>query len=92
MRVGMADENENDWLQIQLDAASRRDLADRIERHTRAAGDQNPDLPHFLRVLRANRNELLLDKEQGRLVLDVLNVDKRLSALRARLEAFLGER
>jgi hypothetical protein len=92
MRVGMADENENDWLQIQLDAASRRDLADRIERHTRASGDQNPDLPHFLRVLRANRNELLLDKEQGRLVLDVLNVDKRLSALRARLEAFLGER
>ena len=45
-----------------------------------------------LRVLRANRNELLLDKQQGRLVLDVLNVDKRLSALRARLEAFLGER
>jgi hypothetical protein len=92
MRVGMADENENDWLQITLDAASRRDLADRIERHTRASGDPNPDLPHFLRVLRANRNELLLDKEQGRLVLDVLNVDKRLSALRARLEAFLGER
>lgn len=88
----MADENEHDWLQITLDAASRRDLADRIERHTRTTGDPNPDLPHFLRVLRANRNELLLDKEQGRLVLDVLNVDKRLSALRARLEAFLGER
>jgi hypothetical protein len=86
----MAD--ENDWMQVTLDSASRRDLADRIERHTRAAGGTDADMGHFLRVLRANRNELLLDKQQGRVVLDVLNVDKRLSALRARLEAFLGER
>lgn len=84
----MAD--ENDWLQVQLDSASRRDLADRIERHTRANGTEAPTV--FLRVLRSSRDELLFDKEQGRLVLDVLNVDRRLSALRARLEAFLGER
>ena len=86
----MAD--ENDWMQVTLDSASRRDLADRIERHTRTSGGADPSMGHFLRVLRANRNELLLDKDQGRVVLDVLNVDRRLSALRARLEAFLGER
>ena len=81
---------ENDWLPVTLDSASRRDLADRVERHTRANGTQPP--PNFVRVLRASRDELLFDKEQGRLVLDILNVDRRLSALRARLEAFLGER
>jgi hypothetical protein len=86
----MAD--ENDWMQLTLDAATRRDLADRIEAHTRSGAAPDPSLGHFLRVLRANRNELLLDKTQGRLVLDVLNVDRRLSALRARLEAFLDER
>jgi hypothetical protein len=84
----MAD--ESDWLQVTLDSASRRDLADRVERHTRANGTEAP--AHFLRILRSSRDELLFDKEQGRLVLDILNVDRRLSALRARLEAFLGER
>ena len=83
-------DNENEWLQVQLDSASRRDLADRIERQGRAAGNEPP--AHFMKMLRASRDELLLDKEQGRLILDVLNVDRRLSALRARLEAFLGER
>jgi hypothetical protein len=81
---------ENDWLQVTLDSASRRDLADRVERHTKANGTEAP--VHFLRILRSSRDELLFDKEQGRLVLDILNVDRRLSALRARLEAFLGER
>jgi hypothetical protein len=89
--MGLLMADENDWLQVTLDSASRRDLADRIERHGRTG--TTPEAPaHFLKMLRASRNELLLDKEQGRLVLDVLNVDRRLSALRARLEAFLGER
>ena len=43
-------------------------------------------------MLRSNRDELLLDTGQAALVLEVLNVDKRLSALRARLEAFLEAR
>jgi hypothetical protein len=43
-------------------------------------------------VLRSSRNELLLDRDQAQTILDALNVDKRLSALRARLEAFLGLR
>jgi hypothetical protein len=84
--------DESDWMQLSLDVSTRRDLADRIERHARTGAAPDASLGHFLRVLRANRNELLLDKAQGRLVLDVLNVDRRLSALRARLEAFLGER
>jgi hypothetical protein len=45
-----------------------------------------------VRVLRSHRDELLLDKQQGEIVLNALNVDKQLSALRARLEAFLGRR
>ena len=84
----MAD--ERDWLEVTLDASSRRGLAERVETHT--AARQEEAQPHLLRMLRANRDELLLDKTQARLVLDVLNVDRRLSALRARLEAFLGLR
>ena len=82
---------ENDWLEVTLDAANRRGLAERVERHPN--GNANPDLrTHLLRMLRSNRDELLLDEEQAKLILDVLNVDKRLSALRARLEAFLESR
>ena len=84
--------DETDWLEVTLDSATRRDLADRVERHSRTTPESDASLAHFLRILRSNRNELLLDKNQGRLVLEVLNVDRRLSALRARLEAFLGER
>lgn len=86
--MGMAD--ERDWLEVTLDQSSRRGLAERVELHT--AAKQEESQPHLLRMLRANRDELLLDKTQAKLVLDVLNVDRRLSALRARLEAFLGQR
>jgi hypothetical protein len=82
---------ENDWLQVTLDSASRRGLAERVERHPN--GTATPELrTHLLRMLRASRDELLLDEDQGRLILEVLNVDRRLSALRARLEAFLATR
>jgi hypothetical protein len=83
----MAD--EQDWLEVNLDSASRRGLAERVETH--AAGEVETQR-HLLRMLRSNRDELLLDAEQARVVLDVLNVDRRLSALRARLEAFLEGR
>jgi hypothetical protein len=46
----------------------------------------------LLRMLRGSRDELLLDEKQGELVLDALNVGGQMSALRARLEAFLGRR
>jgi hypothetical protein len=85
----MAD--ERDWLEVTLDSASRRGLAERVERHTSGAG--TPEVrQHLLRMLRGKRDELLLDAEQSRVVLEVLNIDKGLSALRARLEAFLRER
>jgi hypothetical protein len=83
----MAD--ESDWLEVTLDASSRRGLAERVETHTAGGGAEAQ--PHLLRMLRANRDELLLDRDQAKLVLDVLNVDRRLSALRARLEAFLAD-
>ena len=82
---------ENDWLEVTLDAANRRGLAERVERHPETGGDANLKT-HLLRMLRSNRDELLLDEQQARVILDVLNVDKRLSALRARLEAFLESR
>lgn len=76
-----------DWLEVTLDANSRHGLAEQIE-HT--AKPDNEALPRLLRMLRSSRDELLLDKEQAELVLAALNVDRRMSALRARLEAFLG--
>jgi hypothetical protein len=82
----MAD--EHDWIEITLDAGSRRGVAEVVERR---ASDANKPV-QLLRVLRSSRNELLLDREQAQVVLDALNVDRRLSALRARLEAFLGLR
>ena len=82
--------SEQDWLEVTLDSASRRGLAERVENHP--AGDAADEQRHLLRMLRSNRDELLLDTGQAALVLDVLNVDKRLSALRARLEAFLEAR
>ncbi len=81
----MADPNE--WLEVTLDANIRHGLAEAVE-HT--ANSDNEALPRLLRMLRSSRDELLLDKEQAELVLNALDVDRRLSALRARLEAFLG--
>jgi hypothetical protein len=80
---------QHDWLQVNLDPSNRRGLADTIETHS-DPGD--PELPRLLRVLRSSRDELLLDHAQAKLVLSALNVDRQMSALRARLEAFLGLR
>ncbi len=79
---------DQDWIEITLDAGSRRGIAEVVERRAKSPEDHR----QLLRVLRSSRNELLLDRDQAQTVLDALNVDKRLSALRARLEAFLGLR
>ena len=78
--------DERDWLQVTLDQGSRRGIADLLER----LGDERADA-HLLRMLRSNRNELLLDRVQAAPILDALNTDGRLSALRARLSAFLAD-
>jgi hypothetical protein len=80
---------QHDWLQVNLDASNRRGLAETIEAHSDAS---NPELGRLLRVLRSSRDELLLDHAQAEIVLTALNVDRQMSALRARLEAFLGLR
>ena len=77
---------ESDWLEVTLDVGSRRGLADLL-----AKQPGEPD-PHLLRMLRSHRNELLLDLDQAKVVLRALHTDRRLSALRARLEAFLRAR
>jgi len=78
-----------DWLEVTLDANSRHGLAEAIEQTGKPGND---DVPRTLRMLRSSRDELLFDKAQAELVLNALNVDRRMSALRARLEAFLGMR
>ena len=80
---------QHDWLQVTLDQNNRRGLADAVE----ATSDpSNEDRKRLLRMLRSTRDELLLDKAQGELVLNALNTSRQMSALRARLEAFLGRR
>jgi hypothetical protein len=81
---------ELDWLEVTLDSGNRRGLAEGLEARSEPNGA--PELSRLLRMLRSSRNELLLDRDQARLVLDFLNVDRRMSALRARLEAFLDVR
>ena len=81
--------SQHDWLQVDLDQNSRRGLAEAVEANSDASNEQRPML---LRMLRGSRDELLLDAKQGELVLDALNVGGQMSALRARLEAFLGRR
>ena len=81
---------QHDWLQVQLDLNNRRGLADAVETNAQP-GDE--EVTRLLRMLRAgNRDEFLLDEKQGAIVLDALNVGGQMSALRARLEAFLGRR
>ena len=80
---------QHDWLQVDLDQNSRRGLAEAVEAHSDPGNEQRVVL---LRMLRSSRDELLLDKPQGELVLSALNVGGQMSALRARLEAFLGLR
>jgi hypothetical protein len=78
----------HDWLQVTLDQNHRRGLAEAIETHSDPKNDARVNL---LRILRSSRNELLFDHAQAELVLAALNVDRQLSALRARLEAFLAD-
>ncbi|MEA2410954.1 MAG: hypothetical protein QOC77_1515 [Thermoleophilaceae bacterium] len=80
---------QHDWLQVTLDQNNRRGLAEAIEANSDPSNEQRAQL---LRMLRSSRDELLLDKPQGELVLAALNVGGQMSALRARLEAFLGLR
>jgi hypothetical protein len=79
----------DEWLQVDLDPSNRRGLADTVEANTPAGNEQ---VVRLLRVLRSSRNELLFDHAQAEIVLNALNVDAQMSALRARLEAFLGRR
>jgi hypothetical protein len=80
---------QHDWLQVTLDQNNRRGLAEAVEANSDPSNEQRAQL---LRMLRSSRDELLLDKPQGELVLTALNVGGQMSALRARLEAFLGKR
>jgi hypothetical protein len=80
---------QHDWLQVTLDQNNRRGLADAVES---TSDPSNEDRKRLLRMLRSTRDELLLDKAQGELVLNALNTSRQMSALRARLEAFLGRR
>ena len=80
---------QHDWLQVTLDANNRRGLAEAVEANS---DPSNPQRAQLLRMLRSSRDELLFDKPQGELVLAALNVGGQMSALRARLEAFLGLR
>jgi hypothetical protein len=79
----------DEWLQVDLDPSNRRGLADTVEANTPSSNEQ---VGQLLRVLRSSRNELLFDHDQAEIVLNALNVDRQMSALRARLEAFLGKR
>jgi ABC-type uncharacterized transport system YnjBCD ATPase subunit len=82
--------NGHDWLQVTLDQNHRRGLAEAIEANNSDPGSE--DRTRLLRMLRSSRNELLFDEPQSEIVLAALNVDRQMSALRARLEAFLGRR
>jgi hypothetical protein len=79
----------DEWLQVYLDSSNRRGLADTVETNTPGGNEQ---VTRLLRVLRSSRDELLFDHDQAEIVLNALNVDSQMSALRARLEAFLGKR
>jgi hypothetical protein len=82
--------NGHDWLQVELDQNHRRGLAEAVEANPSGGSDE--DRTRLLRILRSSRNEFLLDKAQAEIVLAALDVDRQMSALRARLEAFLDRR
>jgi hypothetical protein len=79
-----------EWLDVRLEASHRYSAAELVEQDARERGDESPTTGQMVRMLRAGRDELLLDREQGRLLLGALNRDGSLPALRARLEAFFG--
>lgn len=73
-----------------LDSGSRRGAAEAVATYASRAGDEDTDaLRHLRRMLGSSRSELLLDADQARLLLAALEIDDRMSALRARLQAFL---
>ena len=80
---------QHEWLEVRLDANSRRGLAGAVEAKAPPGADEAAQL---IRVLRSRRDDLLLDQAQAKLVLAALDDSGQLSALRARLEAFLGLR
>ena len=88
--VSRAVSDDFQWLEVTLDSGGRRGIAEAVE--ATAGDDRSQDVTHLLRMLRGPRDELLFDEAQARLVLTALSRDKRMSALRARLEAFLGLR
>jgi hypothetical protein len=80
---------QQDWLEVTLDTNTRRGLADAVE----ATSDPGTDESIALRrMLRSSRNELLIDQAQAKLVLAALDGGGQLSALQARLDAFLRAR
>ena len=80
---------QHDWLQVSLDTNTRRGLAEAVETTSSPDAEGRDQL---VRMLRSSRDELLFDQTQAKLVLDALNDVQQLSALQARLEAFLGLR
>ena len=80
---------QHDWLQVSLDANTRRGIAERVESTAPPESDTRPQL---VKILRSSRDELLLDHAQGELVLTAIETSGQLSTLQARLEAFLGRR
>jgi hypothetical protein len=80
---------QHDWLPVTLDARVRGELASAV---AAVPNGQEGVRDHLLRVLRSKRSDLLLDREQGALVLRAITAERQLPALKARLEAFLGLR
>lgn len=75
---------------MRLDTGSRRGAAEALLTYTSRNSDHDADtLRHLQRMLGSSRSELLLDEGQAQLLLNALEVDGRMSALRARLQAFL---
>lgn len=79
-----------EWIDVTLDSGSRRGAAEAVATYSTSAGNGDTEaLKHLRRMLGSSRSELLLDADQARLLLAALEVDGRMSALRARLQAFL---
>jgi hypothetical protein len=80
-----------EWIDVTLDSGSRRGAAEAVATYAarNANGEDSEPLKHLRRMLGSSRSELPLDADQARLLLAALEVDDRMSALRARLQAFL---
>lgn len=79
-----------EWIDVTLDSGSRRGAAEAVATYAARSGDDDAEaLRHLRRMLGSSRSELLLDAHQARILLAALEIDDRMSALRARLQAFL---